>query len=461
SQPSGSGPFDEFRRMVKALHAEGIEVILDVVFNHTAEGDHTGPTLSFRGLDNRIYYILGKEGEYSNYSGCGNTMNCNHPVVRNMIRDCLRYWAAEGHVDGFRFDLASILGRDMHGAPLANPPLIESIALDPVLSHCKLIAEAWDAAGLYQVGSFPAHGRWGEWNGKYRDCARRFLNGHEGQVGELATRISGSADLYQDEGRFPYHSINMVTCHDGFTLVDLFSYNQKHNEANGEENRDGTNENYSHNYGVEGPTEDPQISALRLRQAKNAFALMLLSQGPPMIYEGDEMGRSKHGNNNSYCQDNDVNWLDWGMLEKNAGLFRFVSGMIHFRKSNLSLGRTNYYEGKLIPGADVRDVEWHGAKPRVADWSPQARHLAFTIGGLWSQDGGREPDIYAAFNAGDDEMVFELPRVGGRRWLRKVYTYLPSPEDFLEKDREEELAVQGSFTVAAKSCVMLVTADNR
>ncbi|MDH5638132.1 MAG: glycogen debranching protein GlgX [Nitrospinota bacterium] len=454
-----NGPFNEFREMVKALHTAGIEVILDVVFNHTAEGDHTGPTLSFRGLDNQVYYMLGREGEYRNFSGCGNTMNCNHPMVREMIRECLRYWATEGRVDGFRFDLASILGRDPEGHPLSNPPLIEAIALDPALAHCKLIAEAWDAGGLYQVGSFPAKGRWGEWNGKYRDCARQFLAGDKGQTSQMATRLAGSADLYQEEGRYPYHSINFVTCHDGFTMADLFAYNEKHNEANGEDNRDGDNNNHSHNHGAEGPTSDPQINAKRLRQAKNAFTLLMLSQGPPMIYEGDEMGRSKNGNNNSYCHDNELNWIDWGLLEKNSGLFRFVAGLIALRKSHPALGRKDYYTGDFVPSSDVRDVEWHGQTPGEPDWSDDAQALAFSLGGPWIEDGLRAPDIYAAFNPGEEALEFELPHVSGRRWMRKVYTALPSPDDFLADGVEGELVHQYSFTMAPKSAVVLVTAE--
>ena len=457
SDPRGAAPFDEFREMVKALHMAGIEVILDVVFNHTAEGDHTGPTLSFRGLDNQVYYMLGKEGEYRNFSGCGNTMNCNHPMVREMIRECLRYWATEARVDGFRFDLASILGRDPEGHPLSNPPLIEAIALDPALAHCKLIAEAWDAGGLYQVGTFPAKGRWGEWNGKYRDCARQFLAGNRGQASEMATRLAGSADLYQEEGRYPYHSINFVTCHDGFTMADMFSYNEKHNEANGEENRDGDNNNNSHNHGAEGPTDSPKINAIRLRQAKNAFTLLMLSQGPPMIYEGDEMGRSKNGNNNSYCHDNELNWLDWGLLENNGGLFRFVAGLIRLRKSHPALGRKDYYTGGFVPGVDVRDVEWHGLTPREPDWSQDAQTLAFSLGGPWEEDGRRAPDIYAAFNTGEEEKEFALPHVTGRRWMRKVYTALASPQDYLEDGAEGELVHQYSFTLAPKSCVVLVS----
>ena len=299
---------DEVKNMVKELHKAGIEVILDVVFNHSAEGDQRGPTISFRGIDNRNYYLLTPEGYYYNFSGCGNTLNCNHPVVRNLVLDCLRYWVADYHVDGFRFDLASILGRDRHGAPLSNPPLLESLALDPVLSKCKLIAEAWDAGGLYQVGSFPSYDRWAEWNGKYRDAIRKFVKGDAGLVGEIAARIQGSPDLYRERG--PSASINFITCHDGFTLYDLFSYNGKHNEANGENNNDGANDNYSWNCGAEGETSDLSVRRLRTQLMKNAFCLLLLSRGVPMFLMGDEIGRTQQGNNNAYCQDNELGWMD-------------------------------------------------------------------------------------------------------------------------------------------------------
>lgn len=385
-------------------------------------------------------------------------MNCNHPVVRDMIRECLRYWVTEMHVDGFRFDLASILGRDTSGNPLSSPPLLESIALDPALAHCKLIAEAWDAGGLYQIGTFPAWGRWGEWNGKYRDTARKFLRGDEGQAAELATRISGSPDLYKSGGRFPYHSINFITCHDGFTLRDLFSYNEKHNEPNGEEGRDGCDANWSHNHGVEGPSDDPEIEAVRLRQMKNAVLLLMISQGVPMLYEGDEMGRTKNGNNNTYCHDNGLNWIDWDELEKNEGLFRFVAGMIHFRKSHSALTRKTYYTGEKLPGSDVCDIEWFGANGDDPDWDDHGvRTLALMIGDPGRVVGGKEPDIYVAFNAGDDEEVFRLPKVAGRRWRRKVYTALVSPDDFMEAGMEEELADQDLYSLAPKSALVLVS----
>ncbi|MGE5139898.1 MAG: glycogen debranching protein, partial [Rudaea sp.] len=304
---------NELKKLVSQLHRSGIAVILDVVFNHTAEGNEQGPTISFRGLDDQTYYMLTPDGHYYNFSGCGNTLNCNNPIVRDMVIDCLRYWAAEYHVDGFRFDLAAVLGRDPWGAPLPNPPLLESLAFDPILGRCKLIAEAWDAGGLYQVGSFPAYGRWSEWNGKYRDAIRKFLKGDAGMAGEAAQRIAGSPDLYSSRGTAA--SINFVTCHDGFTLNDLVSYNDKHNLANGENNNDGTNDNYSWNCGVEGPTGDPGINALRKRQMKNAIAMLMVSQGVPMILMGDEVARTQNGNNNNYCHDNETNWLDWTLAQ--------------------------------------------------------------------------------------------------------------------------------------------------
>jgi glycogen operon protein len=319
---------NELKELVKSLHAAGIQVILDVVFNHTAEGDASGPVISFRGLDNKTYYLLAPNGDYLNFSGCGNTLDCNHPVVRDFVLDCLRYWAAEYHIDGFRFDLASVLGRDSQGHPLPNPPLLESIAHDPVLAHCELIAEAWDAGGLYQVGNFPSYGRWMEWNGKYRDAARRFLRGDDDSVGEMVQRIMGSPDLYQASGRKPSASVNFVTCHDGFTLADLFAYETKYNLENGESNADGGNDNWSWNCGTEGPTTDPDINALRLRCAKNAMTLLMVSQGVPMLYMGDEVGRTQRGNNNAYCHDTPWNWLDWDLAARNEGLLRFTRLLI-------------------------------------------------------------------------------------------------------------------------------------
>ncbi len=450
------GQIHEFKELVRACHAEGIEVILDVVFNHTAEGDHRGPTISFRGIDNDTYYMLSDDGKYLNFSGCGNTINCNHPVVREMIRDCLRYWVMEMRVDGFRFDLASILGRDSTGKPLSNPPLIELIALDPILANCKLIAEAWDAGGLYQIGSFCAWGRWGEWNGKYRDTARRFLNGYKGQVGEMAKRISGSPDLYQSGGRYPYHSINFITCHDGFTLRDLFSYNEKHNEANGEENRDGSNDNWSFNHGVEGPTDDPDIEALRLRKMKNAIVLLMVSLGVPMLYEGDEMARTKNGNNNTYCHDDGLNWINWGDCKKNSGFHRFVRKMINFRKNNSALRRKTYYTGKRLKGTSRLDIEWHSDKVGKPDWTEQSRILAFTIGGPLKKDGLRKADIYIAFNSDEKVVKFNLPRIQGRSWRKIVDTSLSSPEDFIDYKDEEPLPEQRHISLEPGSSMILV-----
>lgn len=450
------GQLREFKELVKACHREGIEVILDVVFNHTAEGDDRGPTLSFRGLDNRTYYILGPNGEYLNFSGCGNTLNCNHPVVREMIRDCLRYWVMETHVDGFRFDLASILGRDVKGEPLSSPPLIELIALDPILANVKLIAEAWDAAGLYQIGVFPAYGRWGEWNGKFRDTARKFLNGHDGVVPELATRLAGSADLYEAGGRFPYHSINYLTCHDGFTLYDLFAYNEKHNEANGENNRDGANDNYSYNHGIEGDPASPEIRALRRRQMKNAVVLLMVAQGVPMLYEADEMARSKKGNNNTYCQDNTLNWVDWSLLEKNADLFRFVAGMIALRKRFTTLGRRTYYTGAVYPGTEVRDITWYDTQGGEPEWEEMGRALAFMIGGPVTGTGAREQDLFVALNSEDKAVSVRLPKVKNRRWVMAVNTALKPPHDYRDPGQESELDTQKSIMLEPKSCVILI-----
>ena len=337
-------PLNEFRDMVKALHRAGIEVILDIVYNHTAEGGADGPTTSFRGIDNTIYYLLDPwTRAYLNFSGCGNTCNCNHPIVRNLIMDALRWWVVDMHVDGFRFDLASILGRDANGQVLANPPVVEMIAEDPVLADTKIIAEAWDAAGLYQVGNFSPHHRWAEWNGRFRDDVRAFMCGHPGMVPALATRIAGSSDLYQRHGRRPCNSINFITSHDGFTLADLVSYNEKHNLSNGENNRDGDNHNLSWNSGVEGPTTDKKILALRSRRIRTMAVILLLSQGVPMLVAGDEFGRSQQGNNNAWCQDNAISWLDWSLAEKNREQVRFFRKLIQLRKSHPIFRRDDFF----------------------------------------------------------------------------------------------------------------------
>ncbi len=397
---------DELKQLIKMMHRSGIEVILDVVFNHTSEGNDKGPTLSFKGLDNKTYYMLTPEGYYFNFSGTGNTLNCNNPVVRSLVLDCLRYWAAEYHIDGFRFDLATILGRDPWGAPLSNPPLLESLAFDPILSSCKLIAEAWDAGGLYQVGSFPAFGRWGEWNGKYRDCARRFLKGDSGIVGELAQRIQGSPDLYHHSGRSPATSVNFITCHDGFTLADLVSFNEKHNDANGEGNRDGGDDNYSWNCGAEGWTEDSSILLLRKRQMMNAMAILLTSRGIPMILMGDEFGRSQNGNNNAYCIDSQVSWVDWSLLDSNSDLQHFVSALIHFRHNHPAL-RVNYFDdagSRLLPSCS-----FHGIHPWSPDWSEHSCQLAWMMSSDFEQDDQQCDIVYVAANMAHYSSWFELP----------------------------------------------------
>jgi isoamylase len=442
---------DEFKTLVKELHRHGIEVILDVVFNHTSEGNENGPTLSFRGLDNVTYYMLTPDGCYYNFSGCGNTLNCNHPVVRDFVLNCLRHWVAGYHIDGFRFDLASILGRAADGTPLANPPLLESLVLDPVLSRTTLIAEAWDAGGLYQVGHFPAYGRWAEWNGKYRDCARKFLKGDLGQVGEMAQRLSGSPDLYYHRG--PTASINFITCHDGFTLADVVSYNNKHNEANGEENRDGANDNNSWNCGVEGATNDPAILALRRRQMKNALAMLFLSQGVPMILMGDESGRSQQGNNNTYCQDNELNWLDWSLQEQHAELFRFCQALIALRKAHPVL-RHPHFAGSGRGDSGTLDISWHGTQAWRADLSGTSRVLAFQA----RLRGGNPDDVvYAAFNLYWETLPFEPPTVDdGRQWHVFANTGLESPNDICSPGSEPPLENPKQLLVGGRSVVILV-----
>jgi isoamylase len=448
---------DEFKNLVKQLHKNGIEVMLDVVFNHTAEGNEMGPTISFRGIDNRTYYMLTPEGYYFNFSGCGNTLNCNNPIVRNLVLDCLRYWASEYHIDGFRFDLAAILGRDPWGAPLPNPPLLETLAFDPVLGKCKLIAEAWDAGGLYQVGSFPAYGRWAEWNGKFRDDAREFLKGEAGKVGAIAQRVQGSPDLYGANGRGPTASINFIACHDGFTLHDLFSYNDKHNEANGEDNRDGDNNNHSWNCGVEGDTDDPEILGLRHRMIKNALSMIMLSHGVPMILMGDELGRTKQGNNNTYCHDNALNWLDWDLAEKNADLLRYARGIIAFRNTHKVL-RTREHFWNHDRGGGYPDISWHGTRAWQADWNPGSRLVAYMLNSHHVQpEGAQDPFIYVAMNAYWDALELELPVLPeGVRWHQFANTALPSPEDICEPGEEAALDDQGSYLIGPRSVVVLV-----
>jgi len=443
------GEVNEFKDMVKALHSAGIEVILDVVYNHTGEGDHRGPAYSLKGIDNKVYYMLGDDGSYMNFSGCGNTVNCNHPFVRSFILESLRYFVMEMHVDGFRFDLASILGRDQSGHVLANPPLLEQIAGDPVLANTKLIAEAWDAAGLYQVGSFPNWGRWAEWNGRFRDDIRCFVRGDPGMAGNMATRLAGSSDLFQ-LGREPSHGINFITCHDGFTLNDLVSYSSKHNLANGENNADGDNNNHSWNCGIEGVTEDQAILALRDRQVRNFATLLILSRGVPMILAGDEIGRSQNGNNNAYCQDNAISWLDWDNQNKNQGLQRFFRLLIAFRKNHDLLR----YDSFLMENGYGPRFTWHGFKIGQPDWGGQSRCVAMHLAG--TAPNGPADDIYLIANSHSEPHEFELPWLDNRQWKRFVDTSLDGDEAILESSRMPQLANQHAYRVNDRSVVVLI-----
>ncbi|MDR0320353.1 MAG: glycogen debranching protein GlgX [Treponema sp.] len=454
---------NEFKEMVRELHKAGIEVILDIVFNHTAEGNEQGPTFSFRGLDNSIYYILNENRRYyQNYSGCGNTMNCNHPVVRTFIMDCLRYWVMEMHVDGFRFDLGSILGRDQSGHIMENPPTLEQIAEDPVLNATKIIAEAWDAGGAYQVGWFPG-GRWAEWNDKYRDNVRKYWRGDPKETRYLATRIAGSSDLFLRDGRKPFHSINFITSHDGFTLNDLVSYNWKHNEANGENSHDGSDNNLSYNYGIEGVVKDPVINMIRERQLKNFIATLMVSLGTPMLLGGDEFARTQNGNNNAYCQDNELSWYDWSLVENNAGLFRFVKEMIAFRLRHPGFMRPEFYTGR---GGDYRaipDISWFDEKGVMSDWEKIGYFLALRIDGskaetLADRD---DSDFFIMFNASTDLQNFVVSEpLSKKEWIRVVDTGLPSPNEILLPGNEEHLSSQRSYPVKARSIVILISKDN-
>jgi glycogen operon protein len=442
---------EEFRQMVKALHQAKIEVILDVVFNHTAEGGARGPTISFRGLENRAYYLLEQDPSvYSNYSGTGNTLNCNHSIVRRLIMDCLRYWVQEMHVDGFRFDLASILSRDEYGEPLENPPILWSIESDPVLANTKIIAEAWDAAGLYQVGSFIGD-RWAEWNGRYRDDVRRFIQGEGGMVRSLAARLVGSPDLYADPDRQPHRSINFITCHDGFSLNDLVSYDEKHNMANGEENRDGHNANYSWNCGIEGLTDNPAIERLRSRQIKNLLAVIFVSQGSPMILMGDEARHTQRGNNNTYCQDNEISWFNWDLVEKNVGLFRFVKKIIRFNQAHPSLNSDSFISEVRKPDGNLKYLAWHGVRLKQPDWGDASHSLAFTL-----HDYPGDVDIHVILNAYWKPLEFELPPLpAGVTWRRVVDTSLDSPAD-ISDEGDEPPVTASSYRTASRSVVILV-----
>ena len=411
---------DEFRDMVKALHRAGIGVILDVVFNHTAEGGGTGPTISFKGLGNEVFYHLNFTDRrlYRDYTGCGNTVNCNHPMVTRFLVDALLYWVQRMHVDGFRFDLASALARGEDGNPLYHAPLLWATELSPSLNRSHIIAEAWDAAGLYQVGDFPGF-RWAEWNGRYRDLMRAFVRGDPGLIPEVATRIAGSSDLYQARGRRPANSVNFITCHDGFCLWDLVSYEIKRNLANGEANRDGGDQNTNWNCGVEGPTDDPAILALRRRQARNFIGILMLSQGVPMLLSGDEILRSKDGNNNTYCQDNELSWFDWGQVPAQRPMLEYVRGLIALRRRHPSLTRDRFLTGAPEPGQDLPDIAWHGLKLDTPRWSvPENRALAFTLAGV----SAAEPPLHVMFNMWEDALEFAVPPLPGRRWTLAVDT---------------------------------------
>ena len=452
----------EFKEMVRALHQAGIEVILDIVLNHTAEGNEDGPTFGFKGLENNVYYMLGDGGRtYRNYSGCGNTLNGNHPIVREMIFHCLRYWVNNYHVDGFRFDLASILSRNRQGELVPNPPVVESIAEDPLLSDTKIIAEAWDAAGAYQVGTFGSR-RWAEWNGRYRDDLRRFWRGDPNMVGLMATRLAGSSDLYQAGGRRPYHSINFITSHDGFTLNDLVSYSQKHNTANGEENHDGENNNYSYNYGIEGPTKRPAIEAVRQRQIKNLMTSLLLSQGVPMLLSGDECRRTQAGNNNAYCQDNEISWFDWRLVEQNEGLLRFCSALMAFRRAEPTVRRMDFLNGDRAGPGRLPDVSWFGPSGGEAEWRGDSRSLVCLLGAAPPEDAASPPNhhLLLFIHAGTDSRHFVLPPPArGLDWRLFLDTAAASPNDIHPMLDGPAVAVNGVVTLESRSMMVYVARD--
>ena len=448
--PGAAAHLDEFRDMVKALHRAGIEVILDVVFNHTDEGNHQGPTFSFRGLDNLTHYCLvpGNEQYYNDFTGCGNTFNSNHPIGSKMIVECLRFWVEHMHVDGFRFDEGSVLSRAPDGTPMQFPPVLWQIELDEVLSETKLIAEAWDAAGLYQVGRFPGY-RWAEWNGVYRDTIRDFVRGVPGRIGAVADAVSGSAGLYQSSGHGPVNSVNFITAHDGFTMNDLVSYDAKHNAANGEGNRDGVDDNKSWNCGVEGPSDDPEIEALRDRQVKNFATLLMLSQGVPMFVMGDEVRRSQGGNNNVWCQDNETAWFDWSLPERRADLLRFWSRLIAFRKDHEALRRDRFFDGSRN-ARGLPDIDWHGTELHSPGWEDgAARALAWTIAGR-----GDGADIHVMANMYSEPLAFALPAVPGRRWVRAIDTARAAPDDIPDSPGPVEV---DRIIVSGRSTVVLLS----
>lgn len=432
SDKSVLGPVNEFRDMVKALHKAGIQVILDVVFNHSAEGDETGPTLSFRGFENSVYYMLNAENKslYANFTGCGNTINANHTIVRNMIRACLQFWVSEMHIDGFRFDLASVLSRDSDGKPLENPPVLWAIESDPVLAGSKLIAEAWDAGGLYQVGSFIGY-KWWEWNGKFRDDARKFVKSDSGLTSTIVQRLTGSRDMYPNDNRNPARFVNFITCHDGFTMNDLVSFNMKHNLSNNENNNDGANDNYSWNCGFEGFTTDPGIEKLRIKQLKNFFLLLLTAQGSPMLLMGDEVRRTQLGNNNAYCHDSEINWFNWNLIKENEELLKFVSNLIEFTQEKAIFNWCSSWKEGGPAGSSI--IKWHGIKPGKPDFSFHSRTIAFELDDFVSKE-----HYYIGFNTYWEPLVFELPVLPNKKlWKRIIDTNLPSPLDFAVQGEEE------------------------
>ncbi|MFQ5635655.1 MAG: glycogen debranching protein GlgX, partial [Gammaproteobacteria bacterium] len=441
----------EFRDLVKALHRANIGVILDVVFNHTAEGGAGGPVFGFKGLANEVYYHLDPDNRrhYRDYTGCGNTVNANHPVVAQLLQQCVNYWAREMHVDGFRFDLASALARGEDGEPIQHAPVLWNIEFSPPLAKTRLIAEAWDAAGANQLGNFPGY-RWAEWNGDYRDVVRRFIRGEPGLIGRVASRIAGSGDLFAQQGGLPINSINFITCHDGFTMHDLVSYDHKHNEGNGEDNRDGTDANYSWNCGHEGPSDDPDIVELRRRQVRNCMAILLLSQGVPMLLAGDEALRTQRGNNNAWCHDNEISWIDWSLVEKNADMVRFVRKMIALRQRHRSLRRDRFLTGGIVGDSNMPDIAWHGPDLDAPNWDdPAARSLAFTLAPVVA---GEEP-LHAILNMGHESVRLTLPAIPGSAWHLAVDTSAASPQDIVGPEKQRPLRAK-SFAVRGRSVVV-------
>ena len=447
------GSLDEFRDMVKALHKEGMEVILDVVFNHTDEGNHEGPVIHFKGIDNSSHYQLKADDKkyYMDYTGCGNTFNCNHPINEKLVCESLKFWVQEMHVDGFRFDEGSVLSRGEDGTPLRHPPLLWDIELDDVFANTKLITEAWDAAGLYQIGSFSGY-RWSEWNGRFRDDVRKFVRGDSGMVGAVASRIGGSSDIYQHSRHSPVNSINFICCHDGFTMMDLVSYNTKHNEANGENSRDGIDENCSCNYGVEGENAQAEIIEFRKKQIKNFAGILLLSRGIPMILSGDEIGRTQKGNNNAYCQDNDISWTDWSLLEKNIDIFRFFREMIRFRNQNNIL-RSEYFYSVALNKRGMTEIEWHGCNLHAPKWEDMSlKILAFTL----HPENVSQSDIHVMMNMDNKAVAFEVPDPSGKLWYRAMDTNLATPDDIMDSGKEI-LFSETTYFVSSHSIVILIT----